>query len=492
MRIQSFISWSFGDGQLRTQRRRFKRYGGEKARLPSSVLAGRFFLLWGSLAITALLFGPDLAAAQETVTDPPLADSQNPTGLTTGDAQMCPLRQGSLLVVTLSKPLRWAEWHPGSLIEGQFLRPAYSGGQIVIPSKSQLILEIDHVTAERVKDRQAQHWPARMSNSISSLVQREYSHSVAFRSARVIMPSGNETRLHVSLVSAGERTPARARKKTSPNPGADMEMKTAAPDNPGRHSQLIVRLEEQVNFPVRCSESGLGIGSPTERTKVPAGTQARLLLLTELCASRNHAGDSFRAQLMEPIWLDSRIGVPEGSMFEGQVTKSIAPRCLNRGGRLHLDFRRLILPSGSTVEISASLNGAESDIKSQLNLDIEGDLSAGRQGKVALLVHLGISWLAGKVVDDLIEEGIKWGASSVSAATAATVARYFGIGTGVALMVLQHGKDTRLSQYAELQVIFNRPVFLGPSNLGVEKGQFEETQKMESQAKNVCRTASLN
>lgn len=179
-------------------------------------------------------------------------------------------------------------------------------------------------------------------------------------------------------------------------------------------------------------------------------------------------------------------------MFEGQVTKSIAPRCLNRGGRLHLDFRRLILPSGSTVEISASLNGAESDIKSQLNLDIEGDLSAGRQGKVALLVHLGISWLAGKVVDDLIEEGIKWGASSVSAATAATVARYFGIGTGVALMVLQHGKDTRLSQYAELQVIFNRPVFLGPSNLGVEKGQFEETQKMESQAKNVCRTASLN
>ena len=421
-----------------------------------------------------------------------MADSQNPDGANAVDGPICPLLQGSLLVVTLSKPLRWAEWRPGSLIEGQFLRPIYSGSQLVIPSKSHLILEIDSVTRERVKDRQAQHWPTRISNSISSLVQREYSHSVAFRSAKVIVPSAEEIRLHVSLASAGERVPARSRAKSHPDPSADMEMKTAAPDNPGRHSQLIVRLEEQASFPIRCSESSLGIGSPTKRTKVPAGTQARLLLLTELCASRNHVGDSFRAQLMEPIWLDGQIGVPEGSLFEGQVTKSVAPRCLNRGGRLHLDFRRLILPSGSTAEISASLNGAESDIKPRLSLDIEGDLSAGRQGKVALLVHLGTSWLAGKVVDDLIEEGIKWGASSVSAATAATVARYFGIGTGVALMVLQHGKDAHLSEYAELQVIFNRPVFLDPSNLGVEKGQFEETQKMKSQAKTVCRTASLN
>ena len=134
-------------------------------------------------------------------------------------------------------------------------------------------------------------------------------------------------------------------------------MKMAAPDNPGRHSKLIVRLEEQASFPVQCSESCSGIGSPTRRAKVPAGTQARLLLLTELSATTNHPGDSFQAELMEPIWLDGRIGVPEGSLFEGQVTKSVAPRCLNRGGRLHLDFRRLILPSGATAEISASLNG---------------------------------------------------------------------------------------------------------------------------------------
>jgi len=91
----------------------------------------------------------------------------------------CPLRRGSLLKVILSRPLQWPEWRPGSLIEGRFIRPVYSGGQIVIPSKSRLILEIDHVTTERVKGRQVQGWRAKISNSFRSLARRELSHSVA-------------------------------------------------------------------------------------------------------------------------------------------------------------------------------------------------------------------------------------------------------------------------------------------------------------------------
>ena len=93
-------------------------------------------------------------------------------------------------------------------------------------------------------------------------------------------------------------------------------------------------------------------------------------------------------------------------------------------------------------------------------------------------------------MEDLIEEVIKWGASLVTGATAATIARYFGIGTGVALMVLQKGKDARLPPFAELQVTFNRPVFLYPSDLNPKIGPREEPQRTKSQEEAVHETAS--
>ncbi len=83
-----------------------------------------------------------------------------------------------------------------------------------------------------------------------------------------------------------------------------------------------------------------------------------------------------------------------------------------------------------------------------------------------LLLNIGTSWLAGKIVDDRIEEGIKWGVEGIANGSVATTARYFGLGTGLALFALHKGRDVLLPQFAEIEVTFNRPLFL---ELGAER-----------------------
>jgi hypothetical protein len=71
-----------------------------------------------------------------------------------------------------------------------------------------------------------------------------------------------------------------------------------------------------------------------------------------------------------------------------------------------VNFERIVMPSGQPIPINSSIISVESDRKARLRLDSEGMLHGRAPGVAAFAVDLGMSYLSGKIVDDLLEEGI--------------------------------------------------------------------------------------
>ncbi|HVN79853.1 MAG TPA: hypothetical protein VMW38_12715 [Terriglobia bacterium] len=383
-----------------------------------------------------------------------------------------PLQPGALLRVTMSNPLNWAEWHAGSWMEADFPGPVYSNGKVVIPARSRLVFEIDQVQITRDKSQHHRPRPSTVHELVQSLFQKEKAHVVSFRTAAVISPSGSVTPVHASILSTGDLAPVRQSKKKEEGGGGSTGDQGQAKKSFGhsRYAGLILKLEQPAVFPSISSATFRTLEDSDEPAKIRAGTQARLMLMSGLSASGNRNGDTFQARLVEPIFLDDGRVLPEGALLEGRITRRVPPRCLNRGGKLHFAFVRMTLPSGYSTPISASLSGSEGEATTPLTLDSEGSVSASKQGKAAILLNVGTSWLLGKIVDDIVEETFKFSVEAVASGTAATYARYVGMGVGVALIALQHGQDVRLPQYSELEVTFNRSVALAPAKAGHEAG----------------------
>ena len=74
------------------------------------------------------------------------------------------------------------------------------------------------------------------------------------------------------------------------------------------------------------------------------------------------------------------------------------------------------------------------------------------RGVAAFAVDVGVSYLSGKLVDDLLEEGIKAAAAGISTESAASIGRYFGVATGLCLFLMRRGNDVSLEQYSEFEV----------------------------------------
>ena len=182
------------------------------------------------------------------------------------------------------------------------------------------------------------------------------------------------------------------------------------------------------------------------------------MLLTPLQASHNHEGDTIQARLMEPVRQDGRTVLSEGDLFEGRIGKLVPPRRLSRAASLHLNFYRLTPGGGAGVPISANLVHAETDGRGRPALDSEGTIHAGPQGRKAQIANLGVSFLTGKIVDDIFETGLKLSIAGMTSGSAATAARYVGLGAGVLMFLSNRGKDVTIPQFSELDLTLARPV----------------------------------
>jgi hypothetical protein len=231
----------------------------------------------------------------------------------------------------------------------------------------------------------------------------------------------------------------------------------AAAKKPIRGQTLVLEAARPEDFPGAPSPQTLPPSTPVTPAELAAGTQAQVVLLTSLSASKNHPGDSFRARLVEPVRSGSSVVLPAGTLFDGKVVKSRAPRWLSRPGSLYLSFTGFTLPGANRVPVTAHLAGAEVDERSHTRLGPEGELSGGHPGKAWMLINLGVTAGVSKEADDgfqLIAEAL---VSTATDASTAGTARIVAACASTVYMVTRHGRDVVLPRFTRMEIAFDRP-----------------------------------
>lgn len=119
----------------------------------------------------------------------------------------------------------------------------------------------------------------------------------------------------------------------------------------------------------------------------------------QLSSATSKSGQEIKATVAEPIYNpDHTVAVPEGATMIGAVTQAKPARMFGRAGALHFDFRQLVLPTGATQNVQASLTGADSAADQKLALDSEGRVRPKPQDKI--LVPFILLTLAARPLDE--------------------------------------------------------------------------------------------
>lgn len=129
--------------------------------------------------------------------------------------------------------------------------------------------------------------------------------------------------------------------------------------------------------------------------QVDANTEMHAALDTPLSTKTSKAGDRFTATISDPVrGSNGAVVIPAGSRVEGEVAEAEqgkAVAALRGKGKLSLRFRDIVLPSGQTLPLTATLVSVNSTGgKNTKKADEEGQVQSGTQGKdVAKDVGIG-------------------------------------------------------------------------------------------------------
>ena len=387
---------------------------------------------------------------------------------------------GLYVEVRLANSMKAKALRPGEIVQGTLARDVYAGDRELFPAGSTIRLTVDHL--EKRKREHDDHWPG-----VIMLFAPRHTNYPVFRSGSVRLPGG-DVPLNVSLISVTRPVEVRASGKSKDaaapvalphqNEAGTAVVATASPSQPAESKKraasqtLILEAVAPDTLPVlqaaagrdaRAPAGAFGVKAPASPATVPAGTQAQIVLLAPLSASKSRPGDVFQARLIEPVRSGHDIILPAGAIFDGKVVKSRPPRWLSRPGSLYLAFTELTLPSGAPLPVAAQLAGAQTDQGSHLRMDSEGGMRGGPPGKAWMLINLGVTAGIAKVTDDtfqLIAEALV--STATDASTAGTARIVAACASGI-YMVTRHGRDVVLPRFTKLDVAFSRPLPMTPA-----------------------------
>jgi hypothetical protein len=352
--------------------------------------------------------------------------------------------------VRLDGKLNTSALKTGDEVRGVLFQPVYSGDHEVLPANSEVRLTVDHL--ERKKRMPNDHWPW----VIQAFLPRHETYP-AFRSAVVALPDGKEVPLQVSMISVATKVPARTQSRKGSASHGSHPLKSKAP--------MVMTL---------AATGWDGSPAPNFPKPEPApvtlatGTGAKVILLGNVSASKNVAGDVIQARLVEPVRVGPTVVLPEGTLFEGKVVRSKPPRWLSRSGSLLLKFTRITLPGAENGNfIAASVTGAEVDAASLTRIDSEGELK-GSPGKAWMMANVAVTGGIAKIADDGIQLLVEAISSTATDASTAGTGRIVALCASGIFMITRHGRDVMLPQFTEMNIMLDRPVSLNMPSRGSE------------------------
>ena len=398
----------------------------------------------GPRALTAALLGLAVTASIASASD------------TCVDREPLATRECNLyLKVNLNREVKLSKLRPGDVLTGTLARDVYSGEREVLPAGSQVSLPVDKMEKRRRVPND--HWPW-----VIQFFTPRHENFPSFRSAVVATPGGSEVQLQASAITIDREVEIHSRSSTKKPSETAPESSTggastarSAPPERRKVGPMVVLEAMELN-----PEPAVNPIPPSRPVTLVAGTQGKIILLGDVSASKSRPGDSFQARLVEPVWLDSKVVLPEGTVLEGTVVRRTPPRMLSRAGSIALAFTHLTLPGGTTKQIAASVSAVEVDQRSHMKVDPEGKIQGGRPGKVWMLLNAGVTVGLAKEVDDGLQLVIEAIVSTATDASTAGTARIAATCVSGLFMLTRHGRDVVLPKFTEMSITFDRPVSL--------------------------------
>jgi hypothetical protein len=381
---------------------------------------------------------PCVIAAQEHAAGEASASAPAPS------VSVQPVENDSLARVDFPGQKSWGRVKKGDVLEGRLSLSLYAGENLVAPAESKIRVTVQ--SAEKIRESLG-FWRKTGRVIVRAFNPLETSHPAEYRvelsAAELALATGEAVPLDARVLRAGSGVMIEPKAKSAPSrSAAQAKNKTAG------------TLLLAVRHDARSSNA-----AEPNPASLPAGENrraARAYLLTSMRSSVNHEGDKFTAQLAEPMVVAGRV-FPPGTLVEGTVLRSVAPRMLSRAGKLHLRVDHIMPNDGEPLRVSGSLSSAEADTQARFALDEEGTLHGRKPGIVNGLVDLGYAYVLGKAADDISETPIRAIGSSMSDAAVANAARYVGLGTATIFLITRHGRDVYLPKYALIEIDFGRP-----------------------------------
>ena len=373
----------------------------------------------------------------------PAARAQNPGG------------NEAVIWVTLNSDTKLGKIAPGAVLEGQLERSLYWRDAEIFPPGSTV-----RMVVERITQRKKAH-PADDRPFVIHAFAPRHEPVGQFRSVSVVAPGGREVALWATFTAFSQRAELSAEAKKHADktggPALASAKKAALP------WVLTLQVEPEGTTFAALAETLTGKSASSSAAcadpcAIANGTQIRLAILQGVSASQDRQGHAVTAVVLEPVRVGSAIAIPQGSILQGVLAKSVPPRRLYRPGSLNLVFTRLALPNGFATAIAASPVSAEVERGTHMTMDAEGGIHGGSPGRARFLVDFGVTGGISKVSDDTTQLIIEAISSTATDTSTAGVARFAAMGTDALYMLTRHGRDVILPPYTEMSVVLNRAV----------------------------------
>ena len=187
------------------------------------------------------------------------------------------------------------------------------------------------------------------------------------------------------------------------------------------------------------------VAARAESVTLPAGAQLHVVMETTLTTKGSKAGDSFRARLVIPMFVNEREALPVGTVIEGRLASLQAPGRVRGRAEMQLGPEKFILPDGRDFSLAATLTDAQTG--DDLDVDSE-EGTVSRSGKEGMDVKQTAGGAAmGGAMGGMIGGGK---GALIGAGAIATVA--------VLRQIFKRGRDADLPAGSEIVLELNRDV----------------------------------
>jgi len=112
---------------------------------------------------------------------------------------------------------------------------------------------------------------------------------------------------------------------------------------------------------------------------VPAATLVKARLISGMHTLVSHVNDPVSAQMTEPVYINGRLALPAGTLFDGHITSIRLPKRMRRNGKICFHFDHVTLPNGQEVPVSAVITHLGKNKGLRGKLDSEGYIEGHRR-----------------------------------------------------------------------------------------------------------------